>query len=113
MPRIVDHDERRREICDVLLDVVAEAGIAAATIREVADRSKWSTGVISHYFKNRQDLLLGGLRRAAEILSEHNTRILGSLTGLPALEQLVEGSMPWTEGVSPCAGYSSSSTWKP
>ncbi|WP_224008481.1 TetR/AcrR family transcriptional regulator [Aureimonas sp. SA4125] len=94
MPRIVDHDERRREICDVLLDVVAEAGIAAATIREVADRSKWSTGVISHYFKNRQDLLLGGLRRAAEILSEHNTRILGSLTGLPALEQLVEGSMP-------------------
>ncbi len=94
MPRIVDHEERRRQIADVLLVVVAEVGIAGATIREVAERSGWSTGVIGHYFKNRQDLLLGGLRRAAEILSEHNTRVLSTLTGLQAVELLLEGSIP-------------------
>lgn len=94
MPRIVDHEERRRQIADVLLVVVAEVGIAGATIREVADRSGWSTGVIGHYFKNRQDLLLGGLRRAAEILSEHNTRILRTLNGLQSVELLLEGSIP-------------------
>ena len=94
MPRLVDHDLRRRQICDVLLDIVAESGIAAATIREVADRSGWSTGVIGHYFKNRQDLLLGGLRRAAELLGEHNLRVLTTLEGLPALEQILEGSIP-------------------
>ncbi|MEP7174448.1 MAG: TetR family transcriptional regulator, partial [Aestuariivirga sp.] len=75
----MNQEERRRQICDVLLDVVAEAGISAVTIRGVAERSGWSTGVISHYFKNRQDLLLGGLRRAAEVLSEYNTRILNTL----------------------------------
>lgn len=94
MPRLVDHNERRKQICDVLLDIVSEAGIAAATIREVAERSGWSTGVIGHYFHNRQDLLLGGLRRAAEILAEHNTRVLNTLEGLAALEQILEGSIP-------------------
>lgn len=94
MPRLVDHNERRRQICDVLLDVVSEAGIAAATIREVAVRSGWSTGVIGHYFHNRQDLLLGGLRRAAEVLAEHNTRVLKTLEGIAALEQILEGSIP-------------------
>ena len=94
MPRLVDHNERRRQICDVLLDIVSEAGIAAATIREVAERSGRSTGVISHYFRNRQDLLLGGLRRAAEILAEHNTRVLKTLEGIAALEQILEGSIP-------------------
>lgn len=94
MPRKVDHEERRRQVCDVLLDVVAEAGIAGATIRGVAERSRWSVGVIGHYFANRQDLLLGGLRRAAEILAEHNTRILSTLEGVQALEQILEGSIP-------------------
>lgn len=94
MPRIVNHDERRRQICDVLLDVVAESGMTGATIRAVAERSGWSTGVIGHYFHGRQDLLLGGLRRAAEILAEHNTRVLTTLDGLQALEQILEGSVP-------------------
>ena len=94
MPRIVDHEERRREICDVLLDLIAEVGVPGATIRGVAGRSRWSVGVIGHYFANRQDLLLGGLRRAAEILAEHNTSIVQNLQGLQALEQILEGSIP-------------------
>lgn len=94
MPRIVNHDERRRQICDGLLDIVSEHGMAGATIRAVAERSGWSTGVIGHYFRNRQDLLLGGLRRAAEILAEHNGRVLSTLSGLQALEQILEGSVP-------------------
>jgi len=94
MPRIVNHDDRRRQICDALLDIVSESGITGATIRAVAERSGWSTGVIGHYFHGRQDLLLGGLRRAAEILDEHNSRMLTTMGGLQALEQILEGSVP-------------------
>lgn len=94
MPRIVDRDERRREICDVLLDIVAEVGIAGATIRAVADRSGWSTGVIGHYFRNRKDLMLGGMRRAAEIAAEYATSVLSSsIGGLQAIELLLENLM--------------------
>lgn len=95
MPRIVDHEERRRQICDVMLEIVAESGILGVTIRGVAEKSGWSTGVISHYFRNRHDLLLGGLRRAAELLGEHNSTILANLEGLAALEMIIEGSMPF------------------
>ena len=95
MPRIVNRDERRREICDVLLEVVADAGIAGATIRAVADRSGWSTGVIGHYFRNRRDLLLGGMRRAGEIAAEYATSVLSSnIGGLQAIELLLENLMP-------------------
>lgn len=94
MPRIVDHDERRRQICDCLLDLVSEVGIPGATIRGIAQRTGWSTGVIGHYFQNRKDLLVGGLRRAAELLSTHNTRVLSSLNGIAALEQILECSIP-------------------
>lgn len=94
MPRIVNHEDRRRQICDALLDIVSESGMTGATIRAVAERSGWSTGVISHYFRGRQDLLLGGLRRAAEILEEHNTRVLTTLGGIQALELILEGSVP-------------------
>lgn len=93
MPRIVNHEDRRREICNALLEIIADSGIAAATIREVADRSGWSTGVINHFFRNRQDLLFGGLRRAAEILGESNIRAL-ELGGLRAVEQLLENTFP-------------------
>ena len=94
MPRIVDHDERRREICDVLLDIVAEVGIAGATIRAVADRSGWSTGVIGHYFRDRRDLLLGGMRRAGEIGAEYATGVLSNIGGLQAIELLLENLIP-------------------
>jgi AcrR family transcriptional regulator len=95
MPRIVDHDQRRREVCDVLLDIVAEVGIAGATIRAVADRSGWSTGVIGHYFRDRKDLLLGGMRRAGEFAGEYATAVLSSnIGGLQAIELLLENLMP-------------------
>ncbi len=94
MPRIVNHDERRREICDVLLDIVAEVGIAGATIRAVADRSGWSTGVIGHYFRDRRDLLLGGMRRAGEIGAEYATGVLSTIGGLQAIELLLDNLIP-------------------
>lgn len=67
------------------------------TIRGIAERSGCSTGVIGHYFRNRKDPHDGGLRRAAEILSEFNTRVLGSLEGMAALSRslrVVSPSMP-------------------
>ncbi|MGO4807788.1 TetR/AcrR family transcriptional regulator [Arthrobacter sp. 2MCAF15] len=67
MPKVVDHDQRRQEIADVVLAVIAESGIKAVTTKIVAERSGWSTGVINHYFLSHRDLLLVALRRAAEI----------------------------------------------
>jgi AcrR family transcriptional regulator len=66
MPKIVDHDQRRRELAGAAVRVIARAGIAGASTRIVADEAGWSTGVLKHYFDGRDDLMrhaLGELER--------------------------------------------------
>ncbi|UOQ59820.1 TetR family transcriptional regulator C-terminal domain-containing protein [Leucobacter rhizosphaerae] len=65
MPKIVDHDLRREEVSDAVLQLIAREGIGAVTLRAVARESGWSTGVIGHYFANRHAMLIAALRRAA------------------------------------------------
>lgn len=74
MPKIVDHDRRREELSDAVLSLVATNGIGGVTLRSVAKESGWSTGVIGHYFRNRHDMLLSALRRAAVLQGEYFTR---------------------------------------
>lgn len=62
MPKIVDHDERRRELAQAALTVIGRSGLEAATIRAVAEESGWSTGVLKHYYTDKEELLRGSLR---------------------------------------------------
>ncbi|WP_413098301.1 TetR/AcrR family transcriptional regulator [Streptomyces sp. Inha503] len=94
MPKVVDRQARRREIAEALLDIVAESGTNAVTFRAVADRSGWSTGVLGHYFKNRDDLLLGGLRRASEIAAERQRAISRTMVGRQSVEAILEEELP-------------------
>lgn len=57
MPRIVDHDERRRHVAAVAARLVADGGIDAATVREVAAAAGTSTAIVCHYFRNKRELL--------------------------------------------------------
>ena len=62
MPKIVDHDERRRELAQAALTVIGRSGLEAATIRAVAEESGWSTGVLKHYYVDKDALLRATLR---------------------------------------------------
>lgn len=64
MPKIVDHDERRRELARVVLKLVRESGFEEVSIRSVAAASGWSRGVVEHYFRDRDDLLIFAYREA-------------------------------------------------
>ena len=64
MPKVVNHDERRRELGIALLEVLAKDGIDGVSVRTVAAQAGWSRGVIEHYFPTRDDLLLYAYRLA-------------------------------------------------
>lgn len=71
MPRIVDHDERRLQIAKVVEQLVLENGIEALTVRDIATRAGCSTSVVSHYFRNKLEMLVfthREVRRRAENL---------------------------------------------
>ncbi|WP_158886700.1 TetR/AcrR family transcriptional regulator [Amycolatopsis anabasis] len=50
MPRQVDHDARRQRIADAVCELIAERGIEAATLRDVADRAGVSMGAVQRSF---------------------------------------------------------------
>jgi AcrR family transcriptional regulator len=60
-------DERRREICDAVLAVVDDAGIAAVSLTSVATKAGVSAGRVQHYFPARADLLEAAFERANEL----------------------------------------------
>jgi AcrR family transcriptional regulator len=57
VPKIVDHEQRRRELAEAVWRVIVSDGVAEVSIRSVAAEAGWSTGALRHYFASRADLL--------------------------------------------------------
>jgi AcrR family transcriptional regulator len=62
MPKIVDHDERRRDIAQAACRAVARAGVERLTMSAIAAESGFTTGMVTHYFKRKEDILRAALR---------------------------------------------------
>ena len=61
MPKRVDHEERRAEIDRAVWAIIAEEGIAAATLRAIAARGGISMGRVQHYFPTREAIVTHAL----------------------------------------------------
>ena len=62
MPKIVDHDERRERIVEIVAEMLATVGAEKTTIREIARQSGYSRGFIEHYFHNKEELITKTIR---------------------------------------------------
>ena len=61
MVKIVDHEEKRRTIVEVTAHIIANEGMAAVTTRRIASETGCSLGILSHYFANKDEIVLGAL----------------------------------------------------
>jgi AcrR family transcriptional regulator len=66
MPKVVDHDAKRAQLVAAASRVIAQQGLAAATLRTVANAAGCTTGLLTHYFRDRHALLVAALRSAHE-----------------------------------------------
>ncbi|MBU2664303.1 TetR family transcriptional regulator C-terminal domain-containing protein [Actinoplanes bogorensis] len=57
MPKIVDHEARRRLIADALMRVAAEQGLEAVSLRHVATAAGVSAGMVQHYFRTKDEMM--------------------------------------------------------
>lgn len=96
MPKIVDHEQRREELADAVLRVIAKGGTTAVTNKAVAKETGRSTGILSHYFGSQRELLVAALRRAATLQGQ----VLKRLSSAPAdseierLQRILESVLP-------------------
>jgi AcrR family transcriptional regulator len=66
VPKVVDHEQRRRQIAEALLRVAAERGLHNAGMREVAEAAGMSVRLIQYYFGTKEQLLLFTTQYLAE-----------------------------------------------
>jgi AcrR family transcriptional regulator len=71
---------RREQICRAAATVIAREGFAGSTMRMVAEEAGVSTGMLNHYFANRQDLLTQALVSVSE---RAQGRMREAIQGIP------------------------------
>jgi AcrR family transcriptional regulator len=99
MPKIVDHDERRERIVEIVAEMLATVGAEKTTIREIARQSGYSRGFIEHYFHNKEELITKTIRWINERSLARASAALEGKTGLEALRIFSELSLPLTPEV--------------
>jgi AcrR family transcriptional regulator len=97
LPKIVDHKERREELIAAVWRVIARDGLDASTIRAIAKETDSSAGALSHYFKDKDDILTFALKLSHRRIRERQNRKLDGLKGVEALRELVLDNLPLDE----------------
>jgi AcrR family transcriptional regulator len=87
MPRVVNHEERREEIVEAAWRVIEREGLAGADLREIAGEAGYTTGVITHYFRDKRELMTS----AFELLVYRSTsRMAKALAEAGLMEALTQ-----------------------
>lgn len=97
MPKIVDHEQRRREILEATWRVIAAQGIEAATVREIARETGYSNGVLSHYFANKEEILISAHRLAFQQVYDRASAANEGVIGLEAVRRALYEALPLDE----------------
>ena len=95
MPLIVDHEFRRREVASVAARLIADSGLEAVTIRDVAQAAGCSTAIVSHYFHNKRELLLFTYRYSIEAARALTDASFGP--GGDSLKTYISALMPFDD----------------
>jgi AcrR family transcriptional regulator len=74
----------RKRILDVTIDLYRDRGVAATTLKAVAEKADVSRGTILHHFGSGDGLLGAVLDRVVESLEWPNERIFDGVSGLDA-----------------------------
>ena len=89
MPRITNHEERREEIAESAWRVMEARGLEGARMREIAREAGYTTGVLTHYFRDKRELMAF----AFGLMVERSTRRISAVAAerglLDALAELL------------------------
>ncbi|MBW4454133.1 MAG: TetR/AcrR family transcriptional regulator [Nostoc indistinguendum CM1-VF10] len=87
MPKIVDHEQYRKELLDKCFDLFAQKSYGSITMRQIAEELGVSTGTLYHYFSSKQALFE---QLAQEICEQDLSTALAELQGAQTLQESME-----------------------
>jgi AcrR family transcriptional regulator len=68
MPKIVDHDQRRITIAQAAVTVIAEHGLEATKLSDIASLAGMTTGSVTHYFSDKDAVLMAALEMSYDMM---------------------------------------------
>lgn len=95
MPKIVDHDLQRAQLLDGAFEFFADCGYAALSMRSLASRLQTTTGVLYHYFDNKNEIFEQALMRSTE---RHIRDALMTINLEQSLEHRLHTLVEWLVG---------------
>lgn len=100
MPKIVDHEHRRREVAQVVLRTIAAVGPERTTLREIARRGGFSHTSLHHYFRNLDDVLGFAYEYLTEtVVTRMQDRAAALNGGGPRLYAALDSACPYRFGI--------------
>ncbi|MBD2596906.1 TetR/AcrR family transcriptional regulator [Nostoc spongiaeforme FACHB-130] len=84
MPKIVDHDQYRKELLSKCFDLFAQKGYGSVTMRQIAQEMGVSTGTLYHYFSSKEALFE---QLVEEISQQDVSAALAELEGKETLSE--------------------------
>ena len=87
MPKVVDHEKRREEIAEATWRVIERAGAEGANMREIAREAGQTTGVVTHYFRDKRELMAFAF---GLMVDRSTSRMAEAAAGAGPMEALVQ-----------------------
>jgi AcrR family transcriptional regulator len=94
MPKIVDHEVRRRQVAEIAAALIARCGLEGTKVRDIAALAGCSTSIVSHYFRSKHELLLSAYRLRMERTS---ARVDEATAAGRDLAEILSGVLPLDE----------------
>jgi AcrR family transcriptional regulator len=86
---------RRRDVCDAARRAITQNGLEATTLRDIAREGGFTTGVVTHYFPDKQSVIVGAFAAAShDWLTDVRAAIQAADSPERQLEALVGVALP-------------------
>lgn len=87
--------QRRLEVTEAAWRVIVREGLDGTSMRAIAQELGSSTGVVTHYFRDKDELMLFALERVSENLLADMKAYTAGRQGIERLEQMIFSALPF------------------
>lgn len=89
-----DHEAKRAELLEAAIAVIADLGYGEASLRKVAQRAGYTTGAVTYYFANKEEMVAA----VADCLFDEFDRLLAEPAESRDQRKALERWLEWVTG---------------
>ena len=93
----VSQKERRLEVSEAAWRVIVREGLDRTSMRAIAQEMSCTTGVVTHYFRNKQELILFALHQVTARLQRLMEEAVNNVSGSDRIVAMLSSFLPIDE----------------